>query len=45
MAGAPDRLIRGYYDVDLDQVWMIVSQDLPVLVARLEEILPKSTES
>lgn len=40
MAGAPDRLIHGYYDVDLDQVWTIVSQDLPALVAQLEEILP-----
>lgn len=39
MAGARDRLIHGYHDVDLDQVWVIVSQDLPVLVAQLEHLL------
>lgn len=39
MAGARDRLIHGYYDVDLDQVWAIVVQDLPLLVARLEAML------
>ncbi|MHB0878207.1 MAG: HepT-like ribonuclease domain-containing protein [Anaerolineae bacterium] len=40
MAGARDRLIHGYDDVDLDQVRVIVDQDLPTLIAQLEAILP-----
>jgi uncharacterized protein with HEPN domain len=34
-----NRLIHGYFDVDLDVVWNIVSTDLPVLLAKLEEVL------
>ncbi len=32
IAGVRDRLIHGYFDVDLDIVWKIVSVDLPPLV-------------
>ena len=39
IAGTRDRLIHGYFDVDLDIVWKIVSQDLPQLAAQLEKIL------
>ncbi len=39
VAGTRDRLIHGYFDVDLDIVWKIVSSDLPVLTAHLEDIL------
>jgi len=35
IAGARDRLIHGYFDVDLDIVWKIVSVDLPPLVTQL----------
>jgi uncharacterized protein with HEPN domain len=31
IAGTRDRLIHGYFDVDLDIVWGIVTQDLPAL--------------
>lgn len=41
MIGARNRLIHGYDNVDFDVLWMIVSKDLPVLVARLEEILSR----
>jgi uncharacterized protein with HEPN domain len=40
MAGMRDRLIHGYFDVNLDIVWETVNQDLPHLVAQLEQILP-----
>ncbi len=40
VAGTRDRLIHGYFDVDLDIVWAIVTQDLPQLIAELENILP-----
>ncbi len=39
IAGTRDRLIHGYFDVDLDIVWQIISTDLPVLAAQLEKAL------
>jgi uncharacterized protein with HEPN domain len=39
MIGMRDRLIHGYFDVNLDVVWNTVSQDLPSLVANLENVL------
>jgi len=39
IAGTRDRLIHGYFDIDLDIVWKIVSIDLPPLIMHLEEIL------
>jgi uncharacterized protein with HEPN domain len=38
MAGMRDRLIHGYFDINLDVVWETVIQDLPVLVAQAEKI-------
>jgi uncharacterized protein with HEPN domain len=38
MAGIGDRLIHGYFDVNLDVVWETVTQDLPVLVGQAEKI-------
>ena len=37
--GARNRLIHGYFDVDLDIVWVILQDDLPELVTELEQIL------
>ena len=34
-----DRLIHGYFSVDLDIVWQIVTDDMPPLVTELERIL------
>lgn len=34
-----NRLIHGYFDVDLDVVWEIVHVDLPNLVSQLKKIL------
>jgi uncharacterized protein with HEPN domain len=39
MAGMRDRLIHGYFDVNLDVVWETVTEDLPSLVAQLETIV------
>ena len=36
IAGTRDRLAHAYFDVDLDQLWQIVSADLPALVRILE---------
>ena len=32
ITGTRDRLIHGYFDVDLDIIWNIVSRDLPPLI-------------
>lgn len=40
IAGMRDRLIHGYFDVDLDVVWAILTEDLPATVAKLERIVP-----
>lgn len=42
IAGTRDRLIHGYFDIDLDIVWKIVSIDLPSLLAQLENVLSNS---
>jgi uncharacterized protein with HEPN domain len=39
IAGTRDRLIHGYFDVDLDIVWNILTRDLPALVSSLESML------
>lgn len=38
MAGMRDRLVHGYFDVDLDVVWETVSKDLPQLINQLKKI-------
>lgn len=39
IAGTRDRLIHGYYDIDFDVVWQIISGDIPPLVTAIEDIL------
>jgi len=39
IAGTRDRLAHAYFDIDLDQLWRIVSSDLPALVPVLEKAL------
>jgi uncharacterized protein with HEPN domain len=41
ITGARNRLIHGYFDVDLDIVWTIVQADLPQMIAQLEQVLPQ----
>ena len=42
IAGTRDRLVHGYFDVDLDIVWRIVSSDLPPLLDQLREALQQN---
>jgi len=35
-----NRLVHGYFDVDLDKVWSVVQNDLEPLVARLTPLIP-----
>jgi uncharacterized protein with HEPN domain len=39
MAGMRDRLIHGYFDVNLDVVWKTVQEDSPPLITQLENVL------
>lgn len=39
MVGMRDRLIHGYFDVNLDVVWETVTEDLPGLIVALEKFV------
>ena len=38
-----NRLIHAYFDVDLERVWDTVTDDLPPLIAQLEQIAPQAS--
>lgn len=40
IVGMRNRLIHGYYDIDLDRVWDTVVDDLPPLIAELRRLAP-----
>jgi len=40
IVGMRNRLIHGYFDVDLVKVWDTVRDDLPPLIALLEPLVP-----
>ena len=40
MVGMRDRLIHGYFDVNLDIVWETVKKDLPGLLVELAKTIP-----
>ncbi len=39
MVGMRDRLIHGYFDINLDILWKTVREDLPPLIEKIEKIL------
>ena len=39
VCGIRNRLIHGYFDVDLDIVWQIVTARLPELIAQLKKLV------
>lgn len=40
IVGMRNRLIHAYFDVDVDRVWDTVHDDLPSLIAKLEQLVP-----
>lgn len=38
ITGTRDRLAHGYFDVDLDIIWAIVTNDLPPLIVELKNL-------
>ena len=45
IVGMRNRLVHAYFDIDPDRVWDTLEQDLPPLVATLENILARSGSS
>ena len=43
IVGMRNRLVHVYFDVDIDIVWRTVKEDLPVLIAQLERIVPPNS--
>lgn len=39
VAGVRNRLIHGYFDVDLNIIWQIIKEDIPPLISNLQSIL------
>lgn len=40
IAGMRDKLIHAYDEVDLDEVWRTIANDIPDLLAHLEPLMP-----
>lgn len=43
ISGMRDKLIHGYFGVDLERVWITASDDLPVLREQVQKILDELT--
>jgi uncharacterized protein with HEPN domain len=39
IVGMRNRLVHGYFDVDLDEVWSTITRDLPILIAQIEPLM------
>ena len=42
--GMRNRLVHAYFDIDLDILWEAVTDDLPLLAAELQKIIPADEE-
>jgi len=41
IAGARDKIIHHYFDIDLERIWNVIKKDLPELKKEIEIILQK----
>ena len=44
IVGMRNRLVHGYFDINLERVWETVQRDIPRLVSQLEPLAPPETE-
>ena len=42
VVGMRNRLVHAYFDLDLDQIWNAITQDLPPLLMALQDVLEAS---
>ena len=42
--GMRNRLVHGYFDINLKRIWETVQNDIPVLISRLEPHVPPEAE-
>ena len=40
-----DKVIHGYFNVDIDRVWTVIIKDIPVLKREIEEIINKEEKN
>ena len=45
IVGMRNRLVHAYFEIDIDLVWKTVQEDLPVLIAELERVVPRESDS
>ena len=43
--GMRNKLIHNYLEIDFNVVWDVIKNDIPVLIAQLERILPPETDN
>jgi uncharacterized protein with HEPN domain len=45
MAGMRSKLIHDYDRIDLVEVWKVIQNDIPALIAQLEPLVPPDDEA
>lgn len=45
IAGARDKIIHAYFSIDLDVIWLIIKEDLPILKKQIHQILESLGEN
>lgn len=41
ITGMRDKLIHGYFNVDVEKVWNVIAKDIPILKKQIEDIIKK----
>lgn len=44
VVGLRNRIVHAYFEIDLEVIWNIVTDDVPGLIAELERIAPQESE-
>lgn len=45
MIGMRNRMVHAYFDVDLDIVWQVTTQDLPQLLTSVEQAITQESQA
>lgn len=44
VVGLRNRIVHAYFEIDLDVIWNIVTDDVPALITELERIVPQGSK-